>query len=84
MTFEIWDAETGNLLAAHDSEIAAARDIRETAAQLGPDSLAHFALAFEDDAGQTHPVAEGVSLVQWAESVIPNDPTPAAKARRIA
>lgn len=84
MTFEIWDAESGNLLAAHDSEIAAARDIRETAAQLGPDSLAHFALAFEDDAGHTHPVAKGASLVQWAESVLPNDPSSAAPPRRIA
>lgn len=78
MTFEIWDAESGNLLATHASEAAAACDIHETAARLGPDSLAHFALAFEDDEGQTHAIAKGASLIRWAESVLPRDAVDAA------
>ena len=70
MAYELWDAETANILGSYPTEQAAALEIRDAVMQSGKVAVSHLALAFEDETGETRPIAAGPSLIRWAESTL--------------
>lgn len=70
MAYEIWDVEFGNLLADFATEDAALAVVRDTVEARGVDSTTHLALAYEDEDGETHPIAAGAALAERAQRAI--------------
>jgi hypothetical protein len=66
MAYELWDVEFGNLLADFATEDAALAVVRDTVEARGADSITHLALAYEDENGDTHPIAAGLALADRA------------------
>lgn len=75
MSYELWDSESGNLMASYATELDAARDIAMTQGQIGIEGVLNLALAFEDRHGKTRPIASGAMLAKWAEATLGQLPT---------
>jgi hypothetical protein len=67
MAYELWDIEFGNLMADFSTEDAALAVVREAVEARGADSITHLALAYEDESGDTHPIAAGLALADRAQ-----------------
>jgi hypothetical protein len=66
-TYELWDAATRNLVAAHASEADALAFVRTYADQHGPEYPKSWVLLWDDeDADEAVEVAEGSSLLALA------------------
>ena len=68
MAYEIWDGESGNMLIVRPSRSEALAVIHEAIASHGEQYIDSLALIFEDDAGETHVLAEGRELAALATS----------------
>jgi hypothetical protein len=68
MTYEVWDADSGNLLIVRPSRSEALTVIREAIAEHGEQYVDSLALILEDDTGETHVLAEGRELAVLAAS----------------
>ena len=66
MAYELWDAEYANLLAEFSNEDAALAVVRDEVEIRGSNGVAHLALAYEDEDGETHPIAAGAALAERA------------------
>ena len=66
MPYELWDVETANLVGDYATEEAALAVVHQSLQAHGPGAVAHLALAFEDAAGDTHPIASGPALAERA------------------
>jgi hypothetical protein len=64
MTYELWSGVSGNLVGAFPSEDAAFDALRQAAVRNGPEYVESLALMVEDDAGESHLVAEGQQLTR--------------------
>jgi hypothetical protein len=64
MTFELWSGSSGNLLGAFPNEGEAFAAVREAAETNGPAYVESLALIVEDDAGDSHLLAEGEDLIR--------------------
>lgn len=62
--YQIWDAETGNLVREYDTEASAWGSLRMTLARQGPAALADLSLAMVNSAGYTWQIAEGAALIK--------------------
>jgi hypothetical protein len=71
MSYELWDTESANLLGDYPTEQEALIVVRRTALAHGSSAVSSFALAFEDEEGETHPIAAGEALLDRAHSAIP-------------
>ncbi len=68
--FAIWDMETGNLVAAYDSEDAALRLLADSLTQHGATYVASLALVREDQRGRLRVLADGTALVERARAAL--------------
>lgn len=66
MAYEIWDGESGNLLVARPTRSEALTIICDAIARHGEQYVESLALILEDDAGETHVLAEGRDLATLA------------------
>lgn len=66
MAYELWDAEYANLLAEFSNEDAALAAVRGEVEARGSDGVTHLALAYEDEDGETYPIAAGAALAERA------------------
>jgi hypothetical protein len=66
MTYELWSGASGNLLGAFPNEGEAFDAVREAAQANGADYVGSLALIVEDDAGESHLLAEGGDLIRRA------------------
>ena len=71
MAFELWDIETANLVGDYPTEEAALDVVRTSIREHGPEAVAVLALAYEDDAGETRPIAAGAALVERVQAAMP-------------
>jgi hypothetical protein len=70
MTYELWSGASGNLLGAFPSEGDAFAAVRRAAETNGRAYVESLALLVEDDAGESHLVAEGADLIQRARPAV--------------
>ena len=70
VTYELWDTETANLLGTYPSKDAAFQDVSRSLRARGHAAIAPLALAFEDAAGDTHPIASGAELIELVECTL--------------
>jgi hypothetical protein len=66
MSFEIWEMQTGNLVASFAREEDALALVRDAMNDHGESYIATLALVREDDDGQSVTVATGYALVERA------------------
>jgi hypothetical protein len=66
--YELWDAETGNLIGDYTEEIAAHQDVREGMQEDGPDLWATVALVRVAPDGMRVPIAQGADLLTRVEA----------------
>ena len=64
MVYEVWNAETANIVGAFDSEADALSAIGRVIEEHGPAYVASLILGVEDDDGESTLIAEGVDLVE--------------------
>lgn len=64
MAYELWDQHNANLLDDFESEAEAVAAVRILVEKHGPDAVCAWslALAYEDDTGETHPIAAEATL----------------------
>lgn len=62
MTYELWDADTSNVMAAFDTEDAALAVVRESVVVYGEAYADSLALLREDDDERVEAVAAGAAL----------------------
>jgi hypothetical protein len=67
VSYEVWNRESANLVGDFDSESDALAFVHEMVEQHGPDVVLAWALAFEDDGGETHSIAVGADLLHWSQ-----------------
>jgi hypothetical protein len=72
MSYELWDAESANLLSNYETEDEALVDVLRFIHAHGAASATSLALAFEDEAGETVPIAAGIDLVKRAQKAAPH------------
>lgn len=63
MPYELWNRESANMVGEFDSEDNAFIVLREMVAAHGPSVVLAWALAYEDQDGETHPLAIGEELL---------------------
>jgi hypothetical protein len=66
MVYEIWDIESANLVASYDSEEDALAFVRHSLPRHEHEIRSTWALALEDDDGETEAIAAGEILIQRA------------------
>lgn len=71
MAFDLWDIETANLVGDYPTEEAALDAERTSLQGHGAEAVAALALAYEDEAGETYPIATGAALVERARAALP-------------
>lgn len=71
MAYELWNLESGNMIGDFSTEEAALVEVHAVVRSHGAVTVAAWALAYEDDDGETHPIAEGAVLAQRAAAVAP-------------
>ena len=64
MPYEIWVADTANLLCAFDSEDEAWEMLGQALDAHGPDYVASLIFGVEDEAGESRLIATGPNLVE--------------------
>lgn len=67
MAYELWGTESANLIADFPTEDDALTAVHEALQAGGPSVIAQLAFAYEDDEGETHPLAEGSALADRAQ-----------------
>ena len=67
MAYELWDRESANIVGEFDSEDDALTFVRCMVEAHGPTVVLPWALALEDDAGDTHSIAIGEELLSRAQ-----------------
>lgn len=70
LAYELWETESGNLMASYDSEGEALRAISDRAHRHGPSSVLSIALVQVDEANdqdEMTTLAEGAALLARAE-----------------
>lgn len=67
MAHELWDTEFANLIADFPTEDAALAAVRAEVEARGSNAVAHLALGYEDENGDTHPIAAGLALADRAQ-----------------
>jgi len=67
MTYELWEAESANMIADFPTKSAALALVREQIEAAGRDSVATWFLGQEDDAGESTIIAKGAQLADLAE-----------------
>ncbi len=71
--YELWDTETGNLIADYTDEDAALRAVRAGVSDEGPASWAAIELVRVESGGRRAPIAQGVDLVGLALAPLNRD-----------
>lgn len=66
MTYELWDTDSANLVGAYGTEAEALHIVRQTLAAAGEGRVLTWALAREENNGETTLLAAGTALVQRA------------------
>lgn len=66
MTYELWEAESGNIIAGFPTKSAALALVREQIDAAGLDSVATWLLGYEDDHGKSSMIAQGAELADLA------------------
>jgi hypothetical protein len=68
MAYEIWEQQTRNLVDDFPTEDAALEAVREALETFGPQYVATWVLAHENEAGDTQQIAAGPDLATLARS----------------
>ncbi|HEY8694627.1 MAG TPA: hypothetical protein VIR57_18005 [Chloroflexota bacterium] len=66
MTYELWEAESGNIIAGFTTKPDALALVREQIDAAGSDSVATWFLGCEDDEGESTMIAKGAQLAELA------------------
>ncbi len=66
MIYELWDAESGNIVGTFETKEEALAIVRDTVARHGEAFATSFLLGQEDKAGRTRQIADGPDLVALA------------------
>jgi hypothetical protein len=78
-TYAIWDFESGNLLAAYDTEPEALALVYAQISEYGPESVCQWGLSRERR-GRLTALAEGAALAERALAQAPVEPRSATRA----
>lgn len=70
MAHELWDHESANMVGDYDTEEQALAFVRRMVEAHGPDVVLPWALAYEDDAGETRSIAIGMDLLHRARNPV--------------
>ena len=70
MAYELWNRESANIVSEFDSEAAALAFVRQMVEAHGRDVVLAWALAYEDDDEETHPIAAGADLLRRADDTV--------------
>jgi hypothetical protein len=71
MAWELWNRMTANMVAEFDTESSALEYVRASMKEHGPTLIQEWALAHEDDEGETAPIAAGDKLIDLARRKAP-------------
>ncbi len=66
MTFQLWEAESANLVGSYESEDAALAIVRKAIEQHGREAIESLVLVHEETRGELSAVAEGAALADLA------------------
>ena len=66
MTYELWEAESGNMIAGFPTNSAALALVREQIEAAGPESVGTWFLGCEEDDGESTTIAKGAQLAELA------------------
>lgn len=72
--FELWDTDSGNLMATFDTEAEAITVVRETIRQDGSEAVADWVLGWGDEEGNGEAIAHGRHLAALALSAATTPP----------
>jgi hypothetical protein len=81
VVYELWDTESGNLIADYDDEDAALRAVRAGVNDEGPASWETIELVRVEPGGMRTPLAQGTALVAHALAALNPDPEAIEAAR---
>ena len=68
LRYELWDKDSGNLVAVFDSEESALASVGRTLDAHGPTAVETLALGTSDENGDGELIAEGAALLAQARS----------------
>jgi hypothetical protein len=71
--YDLWDSETGNIIAVFDTKAEALSVVREALSRHGEEYVESLLLGQEDSRGHTSPLAQGKDLVRLARSANSDD-----------
>ncbi|MGE0539760.1 MAG: hypothetical protein AB7R89_06240 [Dehalococcoidia bacterium] len=71
MAFELWNRESANIIGEFSQEDEALAFVYASVEKHGPDVVLSWALAFEDDEGDTHSIAIGEDLLRRSMQPVP-------------
>jgi hypothetical protein len=66
MAFELWDMRSRNVIGGFDSEAEALAAVRQLIQDHGPSYVEDLFLGYEDDKGNSRPIAKGQRLAELA------------------
>ena len=66
MAYELWNTDTGNIIATYSTVEEALIDVRGAIENHGAFYITSWALAYENSRGRTKVIAQGVALAQRA------------------
>jgi hypothetical protein len=69
MSYELWDAETGNLLGSYLTEVEALATVRAVVASHGRETVQTWELAREDAEADTETLLAGEALIERASTM---------------
>jgi hypothetical protein len=70
MAYELWDRESANVVGEYDTEDEALAFIHRMVQAHGPDVVLPWALVYEDEAEETHSIANGPDLLHRAHEAV--------------
>jgi hypothetical protein len=68
VTYDLWDSQTGNIIATFETKAAALSAVREALVKQGEEYVATLLFGQEDSRGRTKPLAQGKELVSLVRS----------------
>jgi hypothetical protein len=68
VTYDLWDSQTGNIIATFQTKAEALSVVREALSRHGEDYVESLLFGQEDSRGRTKPIAEGKELVSLART----------------
>jgi hypothetical protein len=66
VAFELWETSSGNIVDDFETETQALEAVRDALRMHGVSYVSTWLLAYEDEMGETDPIASGLGLIELA------------------